>query len=145
MWLRACAAGRHVTISHTRGSVRANQVHASVRPGPGETVVRRVAAKSADGPSGRPTPAFAFTGRARDTRGLVYRYIAEHDSKANADHVPDRLLQVSDSLLEHPAARLCAEGTPLRRDGGISPSFLQTPSADLSSTHRTGRWVFACR
>jgi len=32
----------------------------------------------------------------------IYRYIAEHDSKANADYVLERLLEVSDSLSAYP-------------------------------------------
>jgi toxin ParE1/3/4 len=32
----------------------------------------------------------------------IYRYIAQHDSKASADHVLERLLEVGDSLAEHP-------------------------------------------
>lgn len=32
----------------------------------------------------------------------IYRYIAEHDSKASADYVLERLLEVSDSLAASP-------------------------------------------
>lgn len=32
----------------------------------------------------------------------IYRYIAEHDSKASADYVLERLLEVSDSLAAYP-------------------------------------------
>lgn len=32
----------------------------------------------------------------------IYRYIAEHDSKGSADHVLERLLEVSDSLAASP-------------------------------------------
>ncbi len=32
----------------------------------------------------------------------IYRYIAEHDSPASADHVLDRLLQATDSLQSSP-------------------------------------------
>lgn len=32
----------------------------------------------------------------------IYRYIAEHDSKASADYVLERLLDVSDSLAAYP-------------------------------------------
>lgn len=32
----------------------------------------------------------------------IYRYIAEHDSKASADYVLERLLEVSDSLAADP-------------------------------------------
>jgi toxin ParE1/3/4 len=32
----------------------------------------------------------------------LYRYIAEYDSRASADRVLERLLEISDSLAEHP-------------------------------------------
>lgn len=32
----------------------------------------------------------------------IYRYIAKHDSKASADYVLERLLEVSDSLAAYP-------------------------------------------
>ena len=32
----------------------------------------------------------------------IYRYIAEHDSKASADYVLERLLEVSDSVAAYP-------------------------------------------
>lgn len=32
----------------------------------------------------------------------IYRYIAEHDSKASADYVLERLLEVGDSLAAYP-------------------------------------------
>ena len=80
----ACLRGEPAwTASRARGSVPANQVHRSVRPGPGahplrpqgstpgagETVARGVAAESADGLPGWPTPAFAVSKHATDTRG----------------------------------------------------------------------------
>lgn len=37
----------------------------------------------------------------------IYRYIAEHDSAASADHVLDRLLQTTDTLRSSPDPGSC--------------------------------------
>ena len=37
----------------------------------------------------------------------IYRYIAEHDSPANADRVLDRLLETTDALRRHPGRGSC--------------------------------------
>jgi len=37
----------------------------------------------------------------------IYRYIAEHDSAANADYVLDRLLQTAEDLQTHPDRGSC--------------------------------------
>lgn len=43
-----------------------------------------------------------LTGDAESDLEHIYRYIAEHASKASADHVLERLLEVSDSLAAYP-------------------------------------------
>jgi toxin ParE1/3/4 len=37
----------------------------------------------------------------------IYRYIADHDSSANADYVLDRLLEATEALKTHPGRGSC--------------------------------------
>lgn len=69
----------------------------------------------------------------------IYRYVAEHDSKASADHVLERLLEVSDSLRSHPGARSDSQGTAVAGDHGVLPGALQTLSADFSNAPQLSR------
>jgi toxin ParE1/3/4 len=49
----------------------------------------------------------ALTGDAERDLEDIYRYIAEHDSLANADYVLDRLLQATEALRTHPDRGSC--------------------------------------
>jgi plasmid stabilization system protein ParE len=70
----------------------------------------------------------------------LYAYIAKFDSPKNADYVPDRLLEVTESLATSPERE--SQPKELRpRNSRISSGVLQALSGDLSRARQEGCYL----